>query len=357
MPNKSSTHTARIASGHIVWIDYAKSLAIFLVVWLHVHSLEDVTRAVNAFIMPLFFFLSGLLFSYERNPDYFSFVIKRFRQIIIPYIWLNIISWGMWLATYRYGDPAAATIPWYIPVKGGLLGIPSLMEHNIPLWSFVSFFVVEIIFYPLRKYCLQSITIAILFMITPCILTVINPDIGFMILPLAAGPSLAAIGFYALGHWIHEKGFDSEKCIKILATWPMLLLLATIYGLATWANPTIVRFFLCIYGCYPLYIISSLAGSLCTIGIAIRLARWFRQQHAIRFISVSTLMICGMHIPMFYVIERIAGFIGLSNNIITTGFIPGLLFAFTAFVLTLPLAFLIERHLPFLTDKPLNPYK
>lgn len=108
---------------------------------------------------------------------------------------------------------------------------------------------------------------------------------------------------------------------------------------------------------YPLYIISSLAGSLCTIGIAIRLARWFRQQHAIRFISVSTLMICGMHIPMFYVIERIAGFIGLSNNIITTGFIPGLLFAFTAFVLTLPLAFLIERHLPFLTDKPLNPYK
>ena len=58
----------------IAWIDYGKSLAIFLVVLLHVNCNHEVVKVINGFIMPLFFLMSGYLFRIDRTPSYKVFV-------------------------------------------------------------------------------------------------------------------------------------------------------------------------------------------------------------------------------------------------------------------------------------------
>nr|WP_302345467.1 acyltransferase family protein [uncultured Duncaniella sp.] len=76
------------------WIDYAKSTGIFLVVLLHTHCTYATTSFLSAFRLPLFFFISGFLFSYRSNPDYKRLPISDSGN------WLSHICgsiyWRMW---------------------------------------------------------------------------------------------------------------------------------------------------------------------------------------------------------------------------------------------------------------------
>lgn len=60
----------------ILWIDYAKSICIYLVLLGHAHASQPVTDFIYTFHMPLFFFLSGCLFSFEKHPNFKEFAIK-----------------------------------------------------------------------------------------------------------------------------------------------------------------------------------------------------------------------------------------------------------------------------------------
>ena len=100
----------------IAWIDYGKSLAIFLVVLLHVNCNHEVVKVINGFIMPLFFLMSGYLFSIDRNPSYKVFVAKRFRQLMVPYLWISALAYAAWVTVLRHvgmcrGSAALAAYP------------------------------------------------------------------------------------------------------------------------------------------------------------------------------------------------------------------------------------------------------
>lgn len=119
---------------HIIWIDYAKSIAIFLVVLLHTHCSETLAQVINSFIIPLFFMMSGYLFSYRRNPAYGPFIYKRFRQLVVPYLWIGALGYLAWLLVLRhYGSDAGSDQSWYGPLIGILGGFADLMTTDIPL--------------------------------------------------------------------------------------------------------------------------------------------------------------------------------------------------------------------------------
>ena len=163
----------------LAWIDYVKVFAIFFVVLVHVDCSPLCTKVLKAFLMPLFFILSGYLFSYERNPKYKPFALKRFRQIIIPYAWISAVTYLLWFFVLRkFGNNPNDAVAWYVPVAGTFAGMPPLLVHDIPLWSLVSFFVVEMIYYPLRK-CLKSdIGIAAIAFLTAWGISSLLPDIS-----------------------------------------------------------------------------------------------------------------------------------------------------------------------------------
>ena len=70
-------HISRIA-----WVDTLKGIAIILVVIVH-NADESVSDFLRCFIMPLFFLLSGFLFSPKTVKAYFH---KSTRRLIVPYI-------------------------------------------------------------------------------------------------------------------------------------------------------------------------------------------------------------------------------------------------------------------------------
>lgn len=82
--------------------DWAKALAIYLVVMSHTTISRPIANWAFMVEIPLFFFMSGFLFRFDRHPIFKVFAIKRFRQIIIPYVTINIVTYLFWLIVARH---------------------------------------------------------------------------------------------------------------------------------------------------------------------------------------------------------------------------------------------------------------
>ena len=72
-------------------IDFIKGIAIYLVVLAHCWLISsEIFNFIYSFHMPLFFCISGYLFSAKRK--YKSFLFAKFKALIVPYILFFIFS-------------------------------------------------------------------------------------------------------------------------------------------------------------------------------------------------------------------------------------------------------------------------
>lgn len=74
------------------YIDVAKGVAMLLVIIGHITIIPSWLYAwINSFHMPLFFFLSGMVYNpykYDKFKDFFK---AKFKGLIIPYFFLCLI--------------------------------------------------------------------------------------------------------------------------------------------------------------------------------------------------------------------------------------------------------------------------
>ncbi len=74
-------------------LDMAKGIGIFFVALGHMEDIATGTRVwISSFHMPLFFIISGILMAVKDEPDkdFKESVTKRFRGLIIPYLWFSL---------------------------------------------------------------------------------------------------------------------------------------------------------------------------------------------------------------------------------------------------------------------------
>lgn len=124
----------------IDWIDMAKGFGIVLMVVGHMGIPASLSNWVYSFHMPLFLFLSGVVF----NVDKYSLkrlVVKRIQQLIVPYLSFSIIVFignyflnELWLTKniksfIIYGNQSAL---WFLPVLflTQLIAYPVIKRHN-----------------------------------------------------------------------------------------------------------------------------------------------------------------------------------------------------------------------------------
>lgn len=69
------------------YLDIAKGIGIILVVWAHANG--PGSRYINLFHMPLFFFISGILFN--ENDSCETFIVKKVKSLYIPFVLWNVL--------------------------------------------------------------------------------------------------------------------------------------------------------------------------------------------------------------------------------------------------------------------------
>lgn len=89
----------------LCWVDNAKFIGIYLVVLGHLRLPNSfATQLIYSFHVPLFFFLSGLLFHFDANRK--EHIKKAFSRLVVPYFLINafFIMLHVTANAYKYAN-------------------------------------------------------------------------------------------------------------------------------------------------------------------------------------------------------------------------------------------------------------
>lgn len=279
----------------IYWIDYAKSLCIFLVVLGHSQIPTSYKSIFYVFHIPLFFFISGTLFSFEKYAKYSIFLKKRIFQLVIPYFFFNTVTYLFWLFIGRkVGDDISLG---HEPLKQ-FIGIfwgndaNHFLEHCAPLWFLTCLFVVENLFYltfhPLNK--IQKYLGVVFFVIIGYIDYKFNP----YRFPWGINVAFTTVIFYALGALIRNWTINQNKNSVV-----SLLILFFISSLGVLLVNKLngkIEVSVGYYGNYGYFLLGALCGICWVISCCKLIAQYFGNIRVFQFIGANTLIILGFHI-------------------------------------------------------------
>lgn len=338
------------------WIDYIKLIAMFLVVVYHAPPRYDTAHEVALFNMgaPVFFFAAGYLFNISRQQSFVSFLLRRIRQILVPYTTFFVIFYALWLVVgRRMAGPEEQTIGTLVPLWQFLKGTPDVVLG--PFWFLAALFTMQLIYYPIRRFLsgFWPLAVSVLLSLSlfvlpnvPCIQWW-NLDKALLYMPIYAlgNFSLPTGGRQAEddGRLADHFGFSSvSRGIIWLVLAALGLGFLTVAPLKMEASTAYVLAPLAVILVLPFY------TSLC---------RWMASRHLMDRLaltvgvgSITYLALQNYLIGVIkMVVARVFGQSILDENILIKIFVP-----IMVMILIYPFAVLIDRHMPWLLGKKKN---
>lgn len=141
------------SKNRIEWIDELKGIGIIFVIWGHVIG-GDISRYLFSFHMPLFFFLTGVVF---HNQDFKVFFKKRAWHLFVPYFFFGVTTWIYWAFIEKNFRPVQNISIWrsllnLLIVQPGRdsNGIDYFLQNNT-LWFIPCLFFSSLLFLILYK--------------------------------------------------------------------------------------------------------------------------------------------------------------------------------------------------------------
>jgi fucose 4-O-acetylase-like acetyltransferase len=154
--------TSNQQPNRLLWIDFAKTAGIWLVVFGHIKIPENFTNVVYSFHMPLFFFISGYL---EKNRTLKETVKNGLKTTVIPYVILYGLFYLWWFPVSLMRHPELfGEISFESAIIKPFLGMVFGVGYNtnfsimidVPLWFLIGLFFVKILHCLLRMIFKQN---------------------------------------------------------------------------------------------------------------------------------------------------------------------------------------------------------
>lgn len=324
----------------IVWIDYAKAIGITLVILAHTQVTPFVTDWISVFRMPLFFFLSGFLFSFDRNPDAKAFVRKRFRQLMIPYVCFNLLTFVFWWFVGRHYGAVDETTLWYEPLVAALFCNAPDMVHNIPLWFLFCLFLLEVVYYFLFRKLGFLQRLIVVMMIG--MFGFLNAYLNAHVLPFSLGTMMIGMLFYCAGSELKQL-FQSNGLMGLLA-----LIVVTAAALMNER----VYLYRNQYGNAMFFLLAAFSGIYMMKVLCEGLSKRFGRCRWVEYMSKNTLTICALHLTNYTLIKGFTVYVlGIPLSVYEGTILPNLLLTVGGILLCIPSIYVLERFLPFVIGR------
>lgn len=221
----------------INWIDWAKSICMFLVVFAHCHITDEqrvITLIIYSFHMPLFFFLSGILCKNKRSLYH---IRKDLLFIILPYYTYGIIDICKNCLITKQTSYNVILNSLQLLIVGKDISIG-------PIWFLFALFFCKQIFRFLHfRSTFNYYTIAIL--ILSVIITYIIDKYNINI-PLFADSALFGFPFFIIGHFSNSIT-NRLKSINTTSRVLILLMMLPLFTVCSICNGYVILAD-CIYG-------------------------------------------------------------------------------------------------------------
>lgn len=268
------------------WIDVLKGVGMILVVIGHTSEKNVLNDWVYTFHMPLFFALSGYLWEQKSGIDFKSFLFKRVRSILWPFVlfrFLLVLYWLVVESHFRSLD----------------LG---------PIWFLIVLFIAEIAAFLLLAVAKNKREEIII----NCLLLIALPVIWIELEKLALETTyyawflrcLNGLLWYLLGHLgrliqIGNIVKYNHRNVALAVLFAVSICICIINpGASMWSNE---------YGnSYPLYLAGGISGSLF---VALTCKNIIKKNIPLEFLGKNSIVILATHEPIKRVVLKVAEFL------------------------------------------------
>lgn len=224
----------------IEWIDIATGIGMILVIAGHCFQLNW-CHPIYSFHMPLFFFLSGILISNPNKIGIVTFIKKKSKQILFPWILMLSISFAVCLVIPSWREKMTLK-----RILMDLYTSNTNIFQNSSLWYLPCFFLTLLLFYILslvngKKKIIIIFIIAICGLYVKNILSLISlPDNR---LPFKLDSAIVALPFLALASIYRIKFFNLINSLSKIPIMIILIILTILFSIFNgWVNINSLEF-------------------------------------------------------------------------------------------------------------------
>lgn len=282
------TVRADMSKKRIRWIDVAKGLAMFLVVLGHNPLTANGVKLVYCLNVPIFFLMSGYTFRTEKYESLWQLVKKLAKRILIPYVIMNLLAFGVYYWTRDLTPDFAGVKQLFWGMLYGV-GDNRSLRFNIPLWFLPCIFVVQCMWYVIDRYGKKTKPFWI----------ILSSIIGYFIfgivqerLPWGADVAFTGVVFFALGNLFFKERVE-KALFRIPSGVGFVIMLACNIGF-NWLNKAAapnVDVNSMVFGNYVMFYICAVSGCLAIIYLA-RMIEWSK---ALSYVGKNTMWVLGLH--------------------------------------------------------------
>ena len=288
----------------ISWIDVCRGIGIILVIYGHGLSAHAFRYVMYAFHMPLFFFLSGIVFHHRQHQAFWPYVKKSFRGILIPYLGFAILSFLLWLPDALPHLPLHTIVIQFLSTFYGNSNNGYLAFNNI-LWFLPCLFVVRIAFMLITQRTTTTQSLAFILAITSLLGYAFSLALPTLKLPFGTETAITGLVFYGMGYlWsTHATQLQTLMQTRVRLLTISIISLGLMYAFAS--------FNFSLYGQqidmrlnhlnnYALFYLGALCGILGCISVSMLI----RKNTLLEYIGQHSLPLFAFHLLVFSYISR-----------------------------------------------------
>ena len=217
----------------VSWIDICRGIAIIFVLYGHIFTNDRQRYLIYAFHMPLFFFISGLVFKPTVEKSMFTVTFKYIKQLIIPYYLFAILTYIFAILSQTAGDLSLSGIAYQ--VFGVLYGNGNngMLGYNVVLWFLPCLFITKLTFAAITRRISGNKLLLLVLFISAVMGALISFFMPWLKLPFGFESALTALVFFGGGYLVMENKqrisvFVQQRKLLILTAVLFTILIATL---------------------------------------------------------------------------------------------------------------------------------
>ena len=313
------------------YVDLMKGVCIILVVIQHLVGQCAVNPPwLTTFRMPLYFMLSGLFFSTYGSLR--TFLIKKFNSLLVPFFFTWILCWIHIRLHYEHPENF------------------EILRYNVAIWFLIALFEVGLLFYFIYQLPKEWMKALVSLLISIGGYMMHQWDIH---LPLYLDAAMSATVFYYIGPLIrrfHLLEPHSRRTTLLCAAVSIL-----VFGTLAYLYPTSLLDLRLnrIFTPYPVFLLSAVSGTaavffLCKLIRRIPLVSYWGRYS---IITLCSHIFIYKLLNEYGALEALRQTFGIDAQLWAEWKLGPWIGVVSVFFLTLPLIWLLIRHIPFLCSQ------
>ena len=315
-----------------------------LVVYGHVIHIWPDRGYIWTFHMPLFFFISGLIFRADKYAHFSQFALRRVIYLLIPYFLLYSLCvpiWGCYMMIKEGHITAMEILKEY-----ALLFYGNMTASGGALWFIPCLFVVEMLYWGIHKKFGMGKSF-ILCLLSACAGVVLLRN-GWINIPFGINQALLCMPFYSIGHIMNQY---TDKVQKLKYYWSFLALIV-LGGMQYLLFPLsgldlAYNYLRNAYTYIPMALVAILFYFI--------LSMLIKKEKILEWIGRNTLVVLAFHGFVYKAIIMLFVYLcGLSVQDIRTSYLWCITVTVITFIIHIPIVLLYNKYIPPLLNHLYN---